>query len=323
MAPPPAYSRIPKQGLGGNKSQGAEERTPLLGSGTKMFIDQYFAIIVAAVVCISIIFGIFLIAHFSYTCEIPENAEVASMSYTFNPEDYREFFFHLDEGITGDIVVTQSRDRIENNVTITITAQGSTPDMLSAIALNTIPNRRTSLVETNIFLNMKPYELRTALSRNCTHVEVDITFPRSLVDYDLIQLESRYGGHVIVRLQDETSTTTTTTVERIEVLTKDGDVSVNQVSITNTLNVVAKRGAVQADVEVGKIVNVQAGKDVVLELESMSSSMDVKVSSSDNAQVTMVDNHTLKGYMSYNRYEPAYLPRIEIEGYTARLALLS
>ncbi|KAG0379317.1 hypothetical protein BGX24_000874 [Mortierella sp. AD032] len=254
---------------------------------TKRFIGRHFGLIVAAVIGLAVLLGIIImVCNISPTCEVPENAEVATMSYTFNPEDYREFFFHLDEGIMGDIIVTQSRDREENNVTITITAQGSTPDMLSAIALNALPNRRTSLVETNIFLNMNPSELRTALSRNCTRVEVEIAFPRSLVDYDLIQLESRYGGHVVVQLQDETTARTTTTVERIEILAKGGDVSVKQVSVARALNIVAKQGVVQADVEVGKIVKVQAS-DVDLALESISSSMDVKVSSSNKAQVIM------------------------------------
>ncbi|KAG0209895.1 hypothetical protein BGX33_005274 [Mortierella sp. NVP41] len=35
----------------------------------------------------------------SYVCEIPEDAEVSTMSYSFDPADYRELYFHLDEGI--------------------------------------------------------------------------------------------------------------------------------------------------------------------------------------------------------------------------------
>ncbi|KAF9131468.1 hypothetical protein BGW39_001781 [Mortierella sp. 14UC] len=314
----------------------------------KMFFRRYSAHLLAA---------LFHIAdHLFYECKIPEDAEVTTMSYTFDPAEFQEFFFHLDEGMTGDIIVTQSRDRAETNATILITAQGSTSQMLSAISLTTLPNPRTSLLEANLFLNMPASEIRAALNRNCTRVEVEIAFPRSMVDYELIQLESRYSGHVVVRLQDR-ATATKTLVERVEVLAKSGDVSVKDVSVTRALNVVAKKGAVEVQVETGRIVNIQAAKDVMLELESRSSSMDVKVSTSQGAHVTMktpfwghlslktkslfdrpefypsrcpqclypqkVDNNTLKGFMSYSGYEPGYLPRIEMEGYTARLDLLA
>ncbi|KAF9907050.1 hypothetical protein EC991_011354 [Linnemannia zychae] len=327
-----------------------------LCQNVKTFFSRYGAHLLAAFIGILVLWGIISLAvHLSYECKVPEDAEVTTMSYNFDPEEFREFFFHLDEGITGDVIVTQSRDRTETNATILITAQGSTSEMLSAISLATLPNPRTSLLEANLLLNLPSSEIRAALYRNCTRVEVEIMFPRSMVDYDLIQIESRYSGGVVVRLHDRV-TLQKTLVERVEVLAKRGDVSVKDMVVTKALNVVAKTGAVEAQVEVGKVVNVRAKKDVALALESRSSSMDVKVSTSNSAQVTMktpfwghislkttsmferpefypsrcpqcfytqmINNSTLMGYMSYSGYEPGYLPRIEMEASATRLDLL-
>jgi hypothetical protein len=62
--------------------------------------------------------------------------------------------------------------------------------------------------------------------------------------------------------------------------------------VTRALNVVAKNGAVEAQVEVERIVNVKAKRDVRLELESRSSYMDVKVSTPKRAQAAMVCNQS-------------------------------
>ncbi|KAF9153680.1 hypothetical protein BG015_002890 [Linnemannia schmuckeri] len=321
--------------------------------GMKGWYHKYKVLLVAAVVGIALLWGlIHVVERLSYECKIPEDAQVTTMEYSFDPADYREFFFHLDEGITGDISVSQSKDRIESNVTILITAQGSTPEMLSAISLNTIPSRRSSFLETNIFLNMKSSEVRAALSRNCTRVEVDIIFPRRLLDYDLIQLESNYAGNVIVAMDPKGAAS----IERLEISTKSGSTLVKDVSVTEAMNVVTKggEGKVEAQVDAAKVIRVQAKKDVSLTLESWTNALDLKVDTSSNAQVTMKtpfyghfwlkttsyfsspeffastccyyermrDNNTIIGYMSYNGYEPGYLPRIDIKGYTTRLDLL-
>ncbi|KAF8941285.1 hypothetical protein BGZ47_007444 [Haplosporangium gracile] len=320
---------------------------------TKSWCYKYKVLLIAAAVGIILLWGlIHVVNHLSYECKIPEDAQVATMEYSFDPADYRELFFHLDEGITGDISVSQSRDRIESNVTILITAQGSTPEMLSAISLKTIPSPRSSFLEANIFLSMKSSsEIRAALARNCTRVEVDIIFPRRLLDYDLIQLESNYAGNVIVAMDPKGAAS----LERLEISTKSGSVLVKDLVVTEAINVVTKdEGEVEAQVDVAKVIRIQAKNDVSLALKSWTNALDLKVDTSSEAHVTMKtpfyghfwlkttsyfsspeffaasccyyerkrDNNTMIGYMSYNGYEPAYLPRIDVKGYTARLDLL-
>ncbi|KAG0292646.1 hypothetical protein BGZ96_003860 [Linnemannia gamsii] len=252
----------------------------------KRFFDHYKGHLLAAVVSILVIWGLIsLVSHLSYECEIPEDAEVTTMEYSFDPADYRELFFHLDEGI-----------------------------------------------------------IRAALARNCTRVEVDIIFPRRMLDYDLIQLESNYAGNVQVRMDPKGAGTAV--VDKLEIFARSGSVSVKDLVVSEAMNVLTKdnKGQVEVQVQAGKVVRVQAENDVVLDLESHTNMLDVKVTTSSNAQVTMTtshfsshpeffatpccfyqqkrDNHTLVGYMSYNGYEPGYYPRIDVKGYQARLDLL-
>ncbi|KAF9931726.1 hypothetical protein FBU30_009650 [Linnemannia zychae] len=295
----------------------------------------------------SLVLGCIVVAiiHEANECKVPENAEETIISYSYDPADFRDFFFHLDEGISGDIYVSQSRDRVESNVTIHISAKGNTHDMLSAISFKTNPNHRGGILETKIHLDMTPSEISAALSKNCTRVEVDIIFPRHMIEYNLIQLESRYKGDVRLRLEN------TVNVERVEILAKSGSVQVRDVVVTDEMNIVAKRGRVETQsVEIQNAIRVNAKSDVSLELISYTYSMNAKVFTGGNAQVRLRNqfwghfsltttsdnppqlvsvqygyneqertNNTLKGFMSYSGYEPGYLPRVDIRGLTARL----
>jgi hypothetical protein len=160
--------------------------------------------------------------------------------------------------------------------------------MLSAISLKTIPSPRSSLLEANIFLDMKSSAIRAALARNCTRVEVDIIFPRRLVNYDLIQLESNYAGNVQLRMGPQS--VGTAVVDRLEILTKSGSVSVKDLEVSEAMNIVTKdgEGKVKAQVVATKAVRVKARNNVDLELESHSNMLDVKVDTSRDAKVTMV-----------------------------------
>ncbi|KAF9541100.1 hypothetical protein EC957_003427 [Mortierella hygrophila] len=386
--PPPAYSNTPELGLG--RPTDHDERTPLLGGGrvtsgrvatpaeaaarratelgsrrrgggdgTKRWFHEWKVILIAAIVGIMVIWGLIrLVNHMSYECKVPEDAQVATMEYSFDPADYRELFIHLDEGITGDISVSQSRDRTEGNITILITAQASTPELLSFITLKTTPTPRNSFFETSLFLDMKSSDIYKALARNCTRLEVDIIFPRHLYDYDFIQIESRYKGNVIVAMDPKRSVGARIAVERLELLARAGSVTVKDLLVTEAMNVVTKggEGNVEAQVEVRKVARVQAKGDVSLTVESWSNGLDLKVDSSGRPQVAIKtpfyghlwlktisifdgppeffastccfyerkrDNHTLVGYMSYNGYEPGYFPRIDIQGRNTRLDLLA
>ncbi|KAF9127705.1 hypothetical protein BGX30_014680 [Mortierella sp. GBA39] len=323
------------------------------------WFHKWKAILIAAIVGIMVIWGLIrLVNHLSYECMVPEDAQATTMEYSFDPTDYRELFFHLDEGITGDISVSQSRDKTEGNITILITAQASTPELLSFITLKTTPTPRNSFLETSLFLNMKSSDIRKALARNCTRLEVDIIFPRHLYDYDFIQIESRYKGNVIVAMDPKRSAGARMAVEHLEVSAEAGSVKVKDLLVTEAMNVVTKsvEGDVEAQVEVGKVARVQAKGGVSLTVESWSNGMDLKVDTSGRAQVAMKtpfyghlwlktssrfgdppeffasaccfyerrrDNNTLVGYMSYNGYEPGYFPRIDVKGYKTRLDLLA
>ncbi|KAG0066840.1 hypothetical protein BGZ90_001245 [Linnemannia elongata] len=324
--------------------------------GIKRWFFRWKALLIATVVGILVVWGLVcLVSHLSYECTIPEDAQAITKEYSFDPTDYRDLFFHLDEGITGDITVSQSRDRTEGNITILVTAQASTPELLSFITLKTTPVRRNSFLETSLFLDMKSSDIRTALDRNCTRLEVDIIFPRHLYEYDLIQIESRYKGNVIVAMDPRRSADARMAVERLEIMAKEGSVVVKDLMVTEAMNVVTKggKGKVEAQVEVEKVIRVQAKKAVSLLVENWSNGLDLKVETSGKAQVAMKtpfyghlwlktsddppeffasaccfyqrkrDNNTLIGYMSYNGYEPGYLPRIDVKGYNTRLDLLA
>ncbi|KAF9186612.1 hypothetical protein BGZ51_001867 [Haplosporangium sp. Z 767] len=275
-----------------------------------------------------------------YVCVIPDDAKIVTFNQTIDPSQYTNLFFHLDRGITGDVIVTQSRDRVEQNIQIFVTTKASTAEMLQHISSSLDFKPRTFRAESKFFMDMESSDLKRALSKNCTWVEIDVILPYRLGSIDSLEIQSTFKGGVQIRM-DEASIT-----DKLIVKAKEGDVSLKETRIGKELNLVADGGKVEARrIAIDKVVRINARREVDLELDSRSSSLDVKVSSaSEYAQVLLMqpywghialksywgpselftrqccfytqksDEHHLEGYFSIIGFEPWGLPKVEIKG---------
>ncbi|KAG0205284.1 hypothetical protein BGX28_003086 [Mortierella sp. GBA30] len=297
-----------------------------------------FAPILVVLGIIGLLVLIVMLCDFS-DCQIPDDAEVLAFNQTIDVTKYSGLSFKLDQGISGDIVVSQSRIRSEKDIQIFMYMKASTPSMLGNMAASLDVEPRNSLARSRVFMNMTNSDLKNALKKNCTWVDVEIIFPYRLDGgFESLEIYNTFKGNIQIRLDDVLLR------EKLILQTTRGDVTVKDVAIVRKVNIVANDGRIDARVTADGVVVLKASRDVELELSSRSNRLDMKVSStSDDViviltrsfyghislsssserpelmagccfYVTRSDNHTLKGYFSMSGYEPYYLPRIEIDG---------
>ncbi|KAG0012269.1 hypothetical protein BGZ80_000090 [Entomortierella chlamydospora] len=282
-----------------------------------------------------------------YTCSIPEDAQILTFNQVIDPNVFRELSLRLDKGITGDVVVSTSRDPAQRDILIKASMRASTPTMLQFISHELhLTNGSYRRAESTIFMNMTESELNQALKRNCTRVNIDIIFPRYLTEYGIIEINSLYRGNVKVNYDREFLS------DQLFIRSTSGNVALDYVIVRDELNVEARSGSIYAMAAVKRAVRMTASDTVQLISTSTSSSLDVTAVSlrgraivtsqrrfyghfliwssqsrpeligpSDYLVVTTSDNHTIEGFYTSNGWEPPRLPRLQVKGSSARLEL--
>ncbi|KAF9350842.1 hypothetical protein BGX26_011021 [Mortierella sp. AD094] len=286
----PAYpgKPLPQQ----NDERESHETQPLLGSerrSTPASFNRFMSIgngacAAATGLLVLFIVGLALCEDCFYTCSIPKDAQVLTFNQTIDPSVFRELTLRLDKGITGNVVVSTSRDRKQRDILITASMRASTPTMLQLISHELyLTNGTSRRAESTIFMDMSGSELNQALKRNCTRVNVDIIFPRHLTEYGIIEIESLYRGNVKVQYDREFWS------DEFFIRTTNGDVELNDVIVKDELNVEAKSGSISARAAVKRAVRLTASGRVKLTSTSTSSSLDVSaVSLNSEAVVVLV-----------------------------------
>ncbi|KAF9112564.1 hypothetical protein BGX27_003155 [Mortierella sp. AM989] len=303
-------------------------------------------IFVVCIISVLIILSFMFCEDCFYTCRIPENAQVIKLIQSIDPNIYNELKVQLDVGITGNIFVTRSKDIFQQDIIITTTMKASTPRMLKYMTQDLVLKNGTSRAESSIFMNMTNTELKQALKRNCTLVDVEIAFPRQLSEFGTIEIHSLYRGTIQVVLDEEFM------FDRFLVRAEKGNVNIKDAVVKGELNVMAKEGSIEAIAAVKKVANLSAKNKLDFQLASKSSELDVRaISHTDRASVVLTrrfyghfsvmttdsrpellaptaflmliksDNHTLYGYISEDGWEPWCLPRLQIRGSSAKLEL--
>ncbi|KAF9907048.1 hypothetical protein EC991_011352 [Linnemannia zychae] len=234
----------------------------------------------------------------SYVCRV-DDGNVSQLSLSFHPDHYKDFFFHLDRDIRGDVFVGQSYNPSSPNITIHVTARASSSDVLEVLALGSWPTPELSMMDASVYINTPSETSRKEiLSKGCTFVRVEILFPANMTSYESLRIRHQERGDVRVRMGGVNLETTTEaavvagpsvgmTVDQLDIAVYDGWVTVRDVVVSDELKVVSKLGGIKAQADVNRRVTMEAATDLTLELGSSSSVLDVKVTSRKLARVIM------------------------------------
>ncbi|KAI8353951.1 hypothetical protein B0O80DRAFT_451871 [Mortierella sp. GBAus27b] len=293
--------------------------------------------IVILLIIAVVVFVLYWSGYF-YKCKIPENAEVLQFAQSINANRYRELYLQLDQGITGNIAISQSVDPNQNDILILGSMQASSPEMLKIMSHSLIFDWSRPRANSRIFIDQEAAQLEKSLKRNCTRVNLEIIFPLRLRNYDTIDVNSSFHGDVEINLKSVYLT------DRLAVKAEQGNVAV-KASVEREIEIESKTGKVEAELTATKSVVIMTRRDINLELTSRSSSLNARAVSTKGStktiltqpffghfelsstfhepelrgskrflKITHSDNITMEGYFSSSRQEPWYLPRVECGG---------
>ncbi|KAF9585612.1 hypothetical protein BGW38_001574 [Lunasporangiospora selenospora] len=228
-----------------------------------------------------------------YTCVIPDDAETITVNQTINAWDYKNLYFHLDKGVTGDVVLSQSRNWKEKDIQIFMSMRASTPDMMHYLTADLrldvqqlAPKQRSidgGRAESFIFINMESPDLTRALSRNCTQVKVNIVFPRNLEKFDSIEVQSTFGGSISVRTEDLQLR------NKLTLSTTKGDVSVQDIRVKRETRLKTSNGKVVADnLGAGRSIEIEATGGADIELTGDNDELDANISTSSGKSIVLL-----------------------------------
>ncbi|KAF9963434.1 hypothetical protein BGZ70_007421 [Mortierella alpina] len=268
---------------------------------------------------------------------IPRDAEVTTLNQTIDAALYRGLSFKLDRGISGDIVVSRSRNVSDTDIRVFVSMKASTSLMLESMAASVDLDPYTSVAKSRVFVNMTDPDLKKALARNCTWVDVRIIFPFTLdKGFKSLEIDSSRKGSVLVLLED------LELKEKLVIYAREGSIAVRDVRVGTEVKLEAERG----DIEVHRLwaderVVAKASGSVVMDMGETSQYLDLEAISTKNAAVailtkafhghvslkskrmpeviarccfyvTYTTNHTMEGFFTPNGYEPLFLPRVEL-----------
>ncbi|KAK3841671.1 MAG: hypothetical protein J3R72DRAFT_491249 [Linnemannia gamsii] len=237
-----------------------------------------------------------------YVCVV-DDIKASHLSLSFNPSDYKNFFFQLDHDIKGDIYVGKSYNNNNPNITIQVTAHASSTEILQTFALDATP--QLSLMEAKVYLNMTSAQARKMpLRKGCTLVKVDILFPTNLTRYESLWIHHRERGNVNVkmsrghpgganRIWPPTAETTVAeeaaviVIDQLDIQANAGWVTLQDVVVSSELSVVSRLGGINGQVDVEHRVIMDSAKEMTLELSSSRPNLDLKVTSKEIARVVM------------------------------------
>ncbi|KAG0310533.1 hypothetical protein BGZ97_012496 [Linnemannia gamsii] len=232
-------------------------------------------------------------------CKVTDSDQT-QLVYTFDPEQYKELFFHLDKDMVGDIYVRQydsPEDLDEGKVRIIVQAAASDSKMLQATTLNAIEHPRESSLEANVYLKLHDEEREDALRSGCVVTSIMIVFPWNMTRFESLKIQNRNKGYVDVWLprynEDGShdgilrSHTAKDTRDHINHARARARARAATIAITEALKAVSEQGRIFCDITAEKRVELESKLSTQVNLDSSSNypELDLKVSAETTANI--------------------------------------
>ncbi|KAG0059924.1 hypothetical protein BGZ89_012687 [Linnemannia elongata] len=267
--------------------------------------------------------------EFVDVCEV-KYSESVQLQYSFRPEQYKSFFFHLDQSTVGDITVSQYESYYEKDggdeVRIYVNAKGSSSDIVRAVTLGSITNPDDSSIEANVYLSMREWERDRAFKRGCVKIDVSIVFPQNMTHFDSLKIHNRNKGDIDLHLgprvdglysQNPDSRNypglpapegLKVAVDRLDIKTNNGNVFFSNAIVKEDLKVIAAQGSINGHITVDKRVETESKRSTILTIISDSTDLDVKASAETSANVIMKSGFS--GHVALKTSSNMYNPRV-------------
>ncbi|KAF9121422.1 hypothetical protein BGX30_002599 [Mortierella sp. GBA39] len=262
-------------------------------------------------------------------CSVNDSDSVM-LQYSFHPDQYKNFFFHLDRDTVGDITVSQHNSRYGDDggdeVMISVNAWGSSAEIARAVTLSTITDPDSSSLEANVYMSAYNYDRDRVFRRGCVKTNVHIVLPQNMTHFDSLKIHNRNRGNVNINLgtsdydsrsfpQDPYNRNfpgvpapegVNVVMDRLDVKTNNGHVSFRNTVVKEDLKVVAAQGYILGQITVDKRVETESKEHTHLTVFSSSTDLDLKVSAETIADVTVKSEFF--GHVALKTWTKLYQP---------------
>ncbi|KFH63430.1 hypothetical protein MVEG_10840 [Podila verticillata NRRL 6337] len=298
------------------------------------------------------IVGLIYLGYLDYMegmCSLPKGTEMRTSTSVFPPSKDLSVILHVQEGIYGNILVKESDDWAQRNITIRMST-GSSRSFLDRIVhdVHLDPSAHTA----NVLVHMgtsDPRQTKHLLNNNCFRTNIEILYPRSSYSTGRLEVQVVYG-EIALEFGGFLSRKPAAIFESLGLATMKGDVALRNVGVLKRTRIRTERGSVKGSLLTPTAVDVSTDSgnidlkvhstalegrgpqylDVIL--ASTSGNINLKLSPSFNGHfdltstssspkitantwVRYTTNMTNKitGWVSDNGWEPPYvLPRIDL-----------
>ncbi|KAG0034189.1 hypothetical protein BGZ81_005894 [Podila clonocystis] len=182
-------------------------------------------------------------------CSLPNDTEMRSSISSFPPSKDLNFILHVQEGIYGNILVKESDDWSQRNITVRMSSGSRLPDLLDTITHDV---RFNSLARTaDIFVHLgtnDPNEKKKLLDNNCFRTNIEILYPRSSSSSSTgsgrLEVQVAYG-EIALDFGKPLSRKPAAIFESLGLATMKGDVSLKNVGVLQRTRIRTERGSVK------------------------------------------------------------------------------
>ncbi|KAF9383804.1 hypothetical protein CPC16_008754 [Podila verticillata] len=269
------------------------------------------------------IVGLIYLGYLDYMegmCSLPKGTEMRTSTSVFPPSKDLSVILHVQEGIYGNILVKESDDWAQRNITIRMST-GSSRSFLDRIVhdVHLDPSAHTA----NVLVHMgtsDPRQTKHLLNNNCFRTNIEILYPRSSYSTGRLEVQVVYG-EIALEFGGFLSRKPAAIFESLGLATMKGDVALRNVGVLKRTRIRTERGSVKGSLLTPTAVDVSTDSgNIDLKSPSFNGHFDLTSTSSSpkitaNTWVRYTTNMTNKitGWVSDNGWEPPYvLPRIDL-----------
>ncbi|KAF9311605.1 hypothetical protein BG003_007196 [Podila horticola] len=159
------------------------------------------------------------------------------------------FILHVQEGVYGNILVKESDDWAQRNITVLISSGSRLPNLLDTIAHDVRVNALARTAEIFVHLGTKdPKDKKKLLDNNCFRTNIEIRYPRSSSSSSSTgagRLEAQVANGEIAMDFGNPLSRKPAVFESLGLATTNGDVSLRNVGVLQRTRIRTDRGSVK------------------------------------------------------------------------------
>ncbi|KAF9378811.1 hypothetical protein CPB97_009308, partial [Podila verticillata] len=195
--------------------------------------------------------GLLYLCYLDYMegmCSLPTDTEMRTSTTVFPPSKDLSVILHVQEGIYGNILVKESDDWAQHNITVRMSSGSRLPSLLDTTVHEVVLDPLAHMAKVFVHLGTSdPKETKRLLDNNCFRTDIEILYPRSSSPSDStgrLEVQVVYG-EIALDFGKYLSRKPAAIFESLGLVTMKGDVALKNVGVLQRTRIRTERGSVK------------------------------------------------------------------------------